>query len=287
MEHLTACLSCGAPSTGARVVHARRDDALVRCPSCGLLYANPQYEPHELTKLYEVEYYDEKKNFETDFRERDYLASQPLHRTVVRDLLRRYPQLGPGKRALDFGSGVGFFLDACREARLEVMGIDFSDVASRYAAQRFGLTVLTDPDRAIRELPSARFDLITAWAVVEHLRRPRETLEQLVRALAPGGVLALTVPNLRCWRYLIERGRWFNIRNPTHLAFFGRASLARMLGELGLVDVHRPVFWGGRSDFGRALSAAQYAVRIANLGSDLRLYARKPAAANGQGRPRT
>jgi 2-polyprenyl-3-methyl-5-hydroxy-6-metoxy-1,4-benzoquinol methylase len=276
MEHLAACLACGAPSRSARVVHVRKDDALVRCAGCGLVFANPQYETHELNKLYQLEYYDEHKNFETDYRERDYLANQPLHRTVIKDILKRYPRLGPGRRVLDFGSGVGFFLDACREQGLDVLGIDFSDVASRFAQQRFGLTVLTDPEHALDGLPAQHFDLVTAWAVVEHLRRPREALEKLTRALAPGGVLCLTVPNLRCWRYQLEGGRWFNIKNPTHLSFFSRDGLTQLLRELGYVNVTRPVFWGGRSDFGRAATLAQYAVRWSNLGADLRLYAERP-----------
>jgi hypothetical protein len=108
--------------------------------------------------------------------------------------------------------------------------------------------------------------------VIEHTRRPRQvsTASQLV----PGGVLS-AVPNLRCWRYLIERGRWFNITNPTHLAFFNRAGLARLLTELGMTRVSRPAFWGGRPGFGPLANAAQYLVRLANLGSDLRIYAEK------------
>ena len=276
MEHLEQCLACGAPSAGARVVHVRPDDRLVRCPRCRLLYANPQYTPAELDVLYDREYYDEHRNFETDFRERDYEATRLLHETVLADLMRRYPTVRHGARVLDYGSGVGYFLVACRKAGLEPLGIDFSDVASRYAREKFGLEVRTDPARALAALPSSRFQLVSAWAVVEHLRRPRETLVDLVRVLAPGGVLALTVPNLRCWRYRLERGRWFNIENQTHLAFFEARGLKELLGQLGLVDVHRPVFWGGRSEFAPLRNLAQYAARLANLGADLRIYARKP-----------
>jgi 2-polyprenyl-3-methyl-5-hydroxy-6-metoxy-1,4-benzoquinol methylase len=277
METLASCLACGAPSQDARVVHVRQDDRLVRCPRCGLLYANPQYTPDELVELYKTEYYDEHKNFETDFRERDFAATRVLHRTVLRDLMRRYPRLKPGARVLDYGSGVGFFLVACRDAGLEPLGIDFSDVAARYARERFQIEVRPEPERALAALPSGHFDLVTAWAVVEHLRRPREALAGLTRVLAPGGVLGLTVPNLRCWRYRLEAGRWFNIANPTHLSFFDRGSLASLLGELGLTGVTRPVFWGGRPGFGPLKSFAQYLVRVADVGADLRIYARKPS----------
>jgi SAM-dependent methyltransferase len=125
-------------------------------------------------------------------------------------------------------------------------------------------------------LPDGHFHLITAWQVIEHLRRPRAALAELVRALAPGGVLCVGVPNLGCWRHRLERGRWFNIRNRTHLAFFDRQNLETLLRELGLTRVHRPVFWGGRSEFGVVANFAQYLARLSNLGSDLRLYGEKP-----------
>jgi 2-polyprenyl-3-methyl-5-hydroxy-6-metoxy-1,4-benzoquinol methylase len=284
MQHLDSCLVCGASSQGAKVVHQRPRDQLVRCASCGLVFANPQFTDEELVDLYRTEYYDEERNLATDFREKDFVATQPLHQTTVNDLLRRYPRLRPHQRrrvrVLDFGSGVGFFLHACREAGLDPLGIDFSEVASQVAKQRFSLEVRTEPDRALAELPEGAFDLVTAWQVIEHLRRPRPTLFALVRALAPGGVLCLGVPNLGCWRYRLEGGKWFNIRNQTHLAFYDRKNLSMLLDEAGLVRVTRPVFWGGRGEFGLAANVAQYLVRAANLGSDLRLYCEKPASSS-------
>ena len=124
-----------------------------------------------------------------------------------------------------------------------------------------------------REMPPEERRPLPPLSVVEE-----QVLDQLVARLAPGGVLGLTLPNLRCWRYRLERGRWFNIVNPTHLVFFNRASITRLLGELGLVRVHRPVFWGGRPGFSTAANLAQYLVRLADAGSDLRIYAEKPAS---------
>ena len=280
MQELERCLACESPVAGAPVVHRRRDDALVRCRRCGLVFANPQYTPDELHGLYRELYYDDEKNFATDFRERDRRALQPLNRMVARDLQRRYPRLrataGREVRVLDYGSGVGFFLEVCREVGMRPLGIEFSEVAARYAGERLGLEVRTDPERALDELPDAHFHLVTAWQVVEHLREPRQTLRQLVRVLAPGGVLALAVPNLRSWQYLVERGRWFNVQNLTHLAFYNPANLGSMLGELGLHRAVRPVLWGGRARPSLPIDAAQFLIRAANLGNEFRLYAEKP-----------
>ncbi|HZS38713.1 MAG TPA: class I SAM-dependent methyltransferase [Polyangia bacterium] len=282
MEQLAACVACGAPAANgsARVVYRRRDDALVRCPRCRSLYANPQYTDEELGPLYTREYYDAHKNLETDFRERDFQNTRDLYYTVVHDLLRRHPELRPSpgrpRRVLDFGCGVGFFLVACREAGLEPTGIDWSDVASQYARQRFDLEVLTDAENALRNLPADHYHVITAWQVIEHMRRPRETLALLTRALAPGGLLCIAVPNLGALAHRWQRDRWFNIQNLTHLVFFTRDRLQRALEEAGLTQVERPVLLGGLTGLRRLLTPAQYLLRAANLGNEFRLYARKP-----------
>jgi 2-polyprenyl-3-methyl-5-hydroxy-6-metoxy-1,4-benzoquinol methylase len=278
VEQLLACLNCGHPSSDARPIHVRKDDALVECRRCRLLYANPQYTPDELTELYRENYYDEALTMTDDVREQNFVRWRAFYNDVVTDLVRRYPRLdSPHARALDFGCGCGSFMAALKEkSRMQIVGIDFSELAAQYVKRRFELDVMIDPERALAQTPSAHYQLVTAWQVIEHLRRPRETLRELARVLAPGGVLCIGVPNLGSWRYRVERGRWFNITNPTHLAFFNRRNLATLLRELGLKRVVRPVIRAGTPHFGKLGQLAQYVGRFTGLGTDLRLYAVKP-----------
>jgi SAM-dependent methyltransferase len=276
VEQLTECIGCGAPAQGARPVHRRRDDALVLCPRCGLLYANPQYTNPELDRLYAELYYDEHKNFATDFRERDYEATRVLYEAGVDDLLSRYPRLRERPtRVFDFGCGVGFFLVACKKRGLVARGCDFSPEAARYGRERLGLDVAHDDGGLLATLPDASFELVTAWQVLEHLRRPREVLRQLVRVLAPGGVLAVAVPHVGALRYRLEGVRWFNMQNLTHLAFFNRDNLSALLRDEGLVRVIRPLMWGGKPGTSGPANLALYLARVLNLGNELRLYAEK------------
>jgi len=281
VQHLEACLLCGAGSDRAAIVHERPADTLVRCPECGLLYANPQYTEEELRELYARLYYNEAALFESDAPERERNERRILYRTVLRDLFAQHPWLSapegaPRRRALSFGCGPGFFLAECRAAGLDCSGIEFSEAAARYAREKLGLAVRADWSRALAELPAGYYDLITMWEVIEHLQRPREVVARLAQALAPGGVLCVTTPNLLCWRYFLEHGRWFNIRNETHLALFTRSTLARLLKECGLPNPVATVFWGGRPGFTWPASLLEYVGRMAGLGSDVRLYAQKP-----------
>lgn len=278
MTECTVCPVCSAAVKGARVVHVRPSDRVMRCPACRSLFASPQPSDEELQALYRTEYYNESNTRAETDRLGEERNARVLHRTVLQDLMRRFPVLKPGHdrevpRVLDYGCGPGYFLAECKAAGLSCSGIEFSTHAAHFAAARFGLDVHTDPGAALEGLPSDRFQLITLWQVLEHLRDPRETVCKLVRVLSPGGVFCVAVPSLRCWQYRMQGAQWFNMRNPTHLVFFSSAGLEKLLREAGLRTISRPVFWGGRADLGFWGHAAQYVARAAGVGSELRLYA--------------
>ena len=54
-------------------------------------------------------------------------------------------------------------------------------------------------------LAPAAFDLIYCWNTLEHVRHPRAAIENLARALAPGGDLVIGVPNLLSVKGLITK----------------------------------------------------------------------------------
>lgn len=89
---------------------------------------------------------------------------------------------GCGERcALDYGS------------KAEVTGVDISPVLLK-RNQRLDHYIVADLEKA--PLADQSFDVIVCWDVLEHLERPREALDNITRALAPGGVLILKIPNL-------------------------------------------------------------------------------------------
>lgn len=275
METPTKCPICQADARQARELHARAADRLLRCRACQSLFSSPRYTRDELQELYRREYYGPQV---ADPNRADLQThAQELHRTVLKVLHRRCPQIFvPGANVLDFGCGYGYFLAQAQQLGLQATGVEISPDAAAHARDRLGLNVLTGDEAALDRLGDGQFMLVNCAQVIEHLLEPRDVLGKLVDKLAPGGILMLAFPNIRCWRYRIEGGRWFNVANPTHLNFFTLSAVRQILTDLGLTDVHRLVFWGGRSGFGPLANFAQYLVRWINLGSDVRLIARKP-----------
>ena len=97
-----------------------------------------------------------------------------------------------GGRLLDIGSGGGSFLELAA-SKFDVSAIDMSP----YAASRLpiGLRSLVKVgDVESEPLPGPPYDVVTAFNVLEHLRRPSALIRKISHALAPGGILVGSVP---------------------------------------------------------------------------------------------
>jgi SAM-dependent methyltransferase len=91
------------------------------------------------------------------------------------------------------------------------------------------------------------YDVVLAGDVIEHLPHPKESLREILRVLRPGGELLLSVPNFGHW---YPRGRVVlglfgydrrGILDDTHLRFFTRSSLRRMVRNSGFDIVEERV----------------------------------------------
>ncbi|MBI9074127.1 MAG: class I SAM-dependent methyltransferase [Desulfatibacillum sp.] len=148
----------------------------------------------------------------------------------------------PG-RVLDIGCSIGHFLALARDAGWETVGLELSEKAVAYATGELGLDVRPQLlDEA--GFPPESFDVVTLWGVIEHLKRPVETLRQITEVLKPGGVLLTFCPNgasMVC-RVLREKAATFDGRN--HPSYFTSQSICFAMKQAGLenlsVSFHQP-----------------------------------------------
>lgn len=78
--------------------------------------------------------------------------------------------------------------------------------------------------------PLERFDLITCSEVLEHLHNPLATLEDMAAVLRPGGTIVI----MTGWPpAAADFHRWHYRRDPTHVAFYGPATLHWVAMHLG------------------------------------------------------
>jgi SAM-dependent methyltransferase len=113
---------------------------------------------------------------------------------LIKDLVRRY--FPTAERVLEIGCGTGYVLQTLRTALPQscLSGSEIYAHGLPYAARRVGPEVTLFQMDA-RDIPyAAEFDLICAFDVLEHVAEDQRVLQELYRALRPGGGVLLSVP---------------------------------------------------------------------------------------------
>ena len=114
-------------------------------------------------------------------------------RAVIREVLRRTLPAGP-LRILDVGCGTGGMLKMLGEFG-SVEGLDASEEGLGYCRERVGPALVLHKGVLPSGLPDGRrYDLVTAFDVLEHLEDPVTALSAIRAAVELKGAFVCTVP---------------------------------------------------------------------------------------------
>ncbi len=140
-------------------------------------------------------------------------------------------------RVLDIGCGAGEFGSYVAQ----YTGIDINAKALSVAKQR-GLNVCQESIEAHIRQNAARYDVICAFQVLEHIDTPRAFLTEMVKGLKEGGRIVISVPSAESF-IAYSQNHLLNLP-PHHLTWWPDAaleSLGRIL-PLDLLEMyHEPV----------------------------------------------
>jgi 2-polyprenyl-3-methyl-5-hydroxy-6-metoxy-1,4-benzoquinol methylase len=198
---------------------------------------------------------------------------------------------GRGRRLLDVGAADGLLARLLTERGWKVTGIEADPVAAKAGAPHCERMIVADLDAGVPRL-DGEFDAIVCADVLEHLRDPATALAALRNALAAGGDVVISIPNVaHLWmRLSLLAGRFDyaerGILDRTHLRFFTRRTLGALVAAAGLrvvrvtstpVPLYQvvPPRWQGRALAAvHALSAASARVLPRLLGYQFVVLAR-------------
>ncbi|HEX4704860.1 MAG TPA: class I SAM-dependent methyltransferase [Pseudonocardiaceae bacterium] len=227
----------------------------------------------------------------------------------------RFP-VRAGNRLLDVGAGTGRHAFAAYRRGADVVALDtdggvlkdvrdmFAAMASAGEAPADASALAVHGDGTSMPFPDGAFDRVIAAEMLEHVPADRAVLAEISRVLAPGGLLAVTVP-----RWWPERICWalssaYHEVQGGHVRIYRRHGLRTRITEAGLVPgrwhhahaLHVPWWWlicvlGDEHRASQAyhrflcwdLTARPVSTRLAErllnpvLGKSLVCYARKPA----------
>jgi 2-polyprenyl-3-methyl-5-hydroxy-6-metoxy-1,4-benzoquinol methylase len=198
-----------------------RHGTIVQCRKCGLVYTNPRLEADQLLDTYEaVEdplYIEEREGrvltFERHLRPLEQITGPP-----------------EGRALLDVGCYTGIFVEIAEKHGWQAWGLEPSRWAVEQAESR-DLHVIQGT-MSTAELPTAYFDVVTQWDVIEHLTNPREALRQTAHLLKPGGLVVIHTINIESYFARVLGSRWPWLMEM-HVYYFSPRTLGRMLETCG------------------------------------------------------
>lgn len=191
----------------------------VHCEDCGTLFVSPL--PSD--EVIRATYLDPEYHGELD-PSRERMVAEARARA-------RVMQERGCTRVLEIGCGAGFFVEALLELGIDAEGVDPGPQA-RLAAER-GLPIHTTWLEELR--PSATYDGIAMFELLEHLPDPVTALQWSHQHTAPGATLALSTPSASGLPARLLGRRFPMIAPPNHLEIFSRKGIDRLLRRGGFV----------------------------------------------------
>jgi 2-polyprenyl-3-methyl-5-hydroxy-6-metoxy-1,4-benzoquinol methylase len=131
---------------------------------------------------------------------------------------------------LDFGCGTGDFLNIMQNSGWTITGVEPS------ADARLKAEILTSIkiNGSLDELSTQKFDIITAWHVVEHVPDLMQTVQKLKNLLKEGGIIFIAVPNYQSPDAEKYKEHWAGFDVPRHLWHFSKKSMSTLFDLVGL-----------------------------------------------------
>lgn len=193
------------------------------CSNCGHLQTD---EIEDAAAFYDTEYtiLTESEDEDQIYEVRDGIE---IYRTGHQiDVLQSKLELDADTKILDYGCAKSSMMRALRQ-NLPALRVFLYDVSDRYT--KFWEKFAEPSNWAVYDLPSSwdgNFDVVTSFFALEHVSRPVDVVDQIMRLLAPGGVFYGIVPNV-----LTNSADLIVIDHVNH---FTRSSLDCLLTSAGL-----------------------------------------------------
>lgn len=229
------CLFCGK-NKFKKISNQVRDSnshKIVKCEDCGLLQIWPLPSLSEEREFYAKDRQAKNIKAPADIK--------TIKNNFFQDNERRSKMISKNmskkSRILDVGSGYGFFLQAMLNKGFKnIVGLEISR-ERRNISKKITKAKVLDID-LLREqnlLESEKFDCITLFHVLEHIRDPISFLENIKKILKPRGALIIEVPNCKDMLLSVSKEYRDFYWQLAHLSYFSEKTLKEIIKNSGFV----------------------------------------------------
>ncbi|MDX1959852.1 MAG: class I SAM-dependent methyltransferase [Leptospiraceae bacterium] len=248
---LIACNSCGEKKFRS-VLEKESSKAelfqVVACVNCGLVQVNPQPSFEEVEKYYSNEYFTKR----TDRGYDDYYSSK-IRSEIERVFQLNLNDLGffeweetlkSEKNTIDIGCAAGYFTAFMKGRGWNAEGIEIAKDPVQFARDVLTLNVHNDDFLNWDKEAKNQYDLVTLWASIEHLHKPKETLEKIQRHLKPKGRLILSTCRYGVLAKIFQKN-WRYLNVPEHLYYYSLSGIVSLVESIGYKKIKSVTYGSG------------------------------------------
>lgn len=226
---------------------ARYDSPEWTCPNCGSAPSLVNGFPALATEFAEAgDGFNPKYFAQLASLEKGNFWFQSRNRLILMLLRRHAPAL---TSFMEIGCGTGFVLSnvAANFPATKLMGAEIFSTGLQHAARRLPHAQFVQMDA--RNIPfESHFDALGAFDVIEHIDEDEAVLAQINKALKPGGIMLLTVPqHPALWSKQDEKACHVRRYTAAELESKVRGAGFEILDSGSFVSLLLPLMWLSRS----------------------------------------
>lgn len=167
---------------------------------------------------------------------------------------------------LDIGSGRGYTLYYLKKyfGYKVTAGTQLENNAYLFSKNKLGLQIF-NKDLLDLNIPDLRFDFVTMWHVLEHVKYPENYIIKIKHLLKNKGRVILEVPNFNSWTRRLLNKYWLGLDLNYHLYFFDKNSLSKLLEKHGFRILKTHFFSLEYSTFTSAQSIVNWVTKTENV----------------------
>jgi len=225
-------ISCYCGASRGEVLRNRirggKHQPIARCEQCGVV---------QKAGVDEKEHVDfHREGGQAEEIDLDSMSESYVERNLT-DVRRRVADLRSDldgdETLLDFGTGMGHFLEAVHPYVDQAVGSEINRKRLSFVREELGFDVYEGTDALMRAFGKGAFDIVTMYHTLEHLPNPVEQLQQVRGLLDDEGLLVVEVPNHDDW-LLSRSGAYadFYYQNA-HTYYFEPGTLRDVLCRAG------------------------------------------------------
>jgi 2-polyprenyl-3-methyl-5-hydroxy-6-metoxy-1,4-benzoquinol methylase len=210
------------------------DDTLLKCKDCDFVTANLDISEEKLKQIYTENYFKGEEYL-------DYVRDKNVLQKNFNKRLEKINKLTQQikiKSALEIGCAYGFFAESFTKRFLNAsyVGYDIAEEAVAYGSNNLKQNVHAADYLTV--LSKNTFTDVFMWDVIEHLPSPQLFIEKISSEIEQGGRIYITTGDISSALAKAQKSKWRMIHPPSHLHYFSKSTLKKLLENYGFKVIH-------------------------------------------------